>query len=247
MRNVKLLLEYDGTNYSGWQKQENGITVQGELEKSLKIIIGQETALTGAGRTDRGVHAKGQVANFKTSADISAEKIKGGLNGTLPRDIRVLASEDVDEEFDSRRSAVERHYGYKIIRRATALERHFAHRLEINLNVREMNSAAQFIMTQKDFNSFCKATSETENKKCHVLKSVWNEYDDFLYYTIRADRFLHHMVRSLVGTMIEIGSGKIGIEDFKLIFEKSDRRAAGPTAPAHGLYLEKVVYANYTT
>ena len=99
-------------------------------------------------------------------------------------------------------------------------------------------------MTQKDFNSFCKATSGTENGNCNVLKSVWNEYDDFLYYTIRADRFLHHMVRSLVGTMIEIGNGNIGIEDFKLIFEKSDRRAAGPTAPAHGLYLEKVIYPN---
>ncbi|MCH8927150.1 MAG: tRNA pseudouridine(38-40) synthase TruA [Candidatus Marinimicrobia bacterium] len=241
---MKLLLEYDGTNYSGWQKQKNGITVQGELEKSLKIIVGQDLTVTGAGRTDKGVHAKGQVANFKTSADIPADKIKSGLNGTLPRDIRVLASEDVDDKFDSRRSAIERHYGYKIIRRVTALERHFAHRLEIELNVSEMNSAANFIMTQKDFNSFCKATSGTENGNCNVLKSVWNEYDDFLYYTIRADRFLHHMVRSLVGTMIEIGNGNIGIEDFKLIFEKSDRRAAGPTAPAHGLYLEKVIYPN---
>lgn len=244
MRNVKLLLEYDGTNYSGWQKQKNGITVQGELEKSLKIIVGQDLTVTGAGRTDKGVHAKGQVANFKTSADIPADKIKSGLNGTLPRDIRVLASEDVDDKFDSRRSAIERHYGYKIIRRVTALERHFAHRLEIELNVSEMNSAANFIMTQKDFNSFCKATSGTENGNCNVLKSEWKEYDDFLYYTIRADRFLHHMVRSLVGTMIEIGNGNIGIEDFKLIFEKSDRRAAGPTAPAHGLYLEKVIYPN---
>lgn len=245
MRNVKLLLEYDGTNYSGWQKQQNGITVQGELEKSLKIIVGQDLTVTGAGRTDKGVHAKGQVANFKTSADIPADKIKSGLNGTLPRDIRVLASEDVDDKFDSRRSAIERHYGYKIIRRVTALERHFAHRLEIELNVDEMNSAAKFIMTQKDFNSFCKATSGNENGNCNVLKSEWNEYDDFLYYTIRADRFLHHMVRSLVGTMIEIGNGNIGIEDFKLIFEKSDRRAAGPTAPAHGLYLEKVIYPSY--
>ena len=244
MRNVKLLLEYDGTNYSGWQKQKNGITVQGELEKSLKIIVGQDLTVTGAGRTDKGVHAKGQVANFKTSADIPADKIKSGLNGTLPRDIRVLASEDVDDKFDSRRSAIERHYGYKIIRRVTALERHFAHRLEIELNVSEMNSAANFIMTQKDFNSFCKATSGTENGNCNVLKSEWKEYDDFLYYTIRADRFLHHMVRSLVGTMIEIGNGNIGIEDFKLIFEKSDRRAAGPTAPANGLYLEKVIYPN---
>jgi len=238
-------LEYDGTNYSGWQKQENGITVQGELEKSLKILVGQELTITGAGRTDRGAHAKGQVANFKTSSDISAEKIKTGLNGILPRDIRVLASEDVDDEFDSRRSAVERHYGYKIIRRVTALERHYAHRLEIELDLSEMNSAAKFIMTQKDFNSFCKATSETENRNCKIIKSEWNEYDDYLYYTIRADRFLHHMVRSLVGTMIDLGSGKIDIEDFKLIFEKSDRRAAGPTAPAHGLYLEKVIYPSY--
>jgi len=245
MRNLKLLLEYEGTNYSGWQIQENGITIQGEMQKSLKIIIGQDLAVTGAGRTDRGVHATGQVANFKTSSDIPAEKIKTGLNGTLPKDIRVLASEDVDEKFDSRRSAVERQYKYKIIRRITALERHYAHRLEIELNVNQMNSAAKFIMTQKDFSSFCKTTSETENRNCNVLKSEWNENEEYLYYTIKADRFLHNMVRSLVGTMIELGSGNIGIDDFKLIFEKSDRRAAGPTAPAHGLYLEKVIYPNH--
>ena len=244
MRNIKLLLEYDGTNYSGWQIQENGITVQGELVKSLKIILGQKLAISGAGRTDRGVHAKGQVANFKTSTDIPAAKIKSGLNGTLPRDIRVLATEDVDEKFDSRRSAIGRQYGYKIIRRETAIERHFAHRLETKLDVNKMNSAAKFIMTQNDFNSFCKATSETENRNCTVLLSEWHENEDYLYYTIQADRFLQHMVRSLVGTMIELGNGKIGIDEFKLIFEKSDRRAAGPTAPAHGLYLDKVIYPN---
>jgi len=245
MRNIKLLLEYDGTNYSGWQIQENGITVQGELVKSLKIILGQKLAISGAGRTDKGVHAKGQVANFKTSTDIPAAKIKSGLNGTLPRDIRVLATEDVDEKFDSRRSAIGRQYGYKIIRRETALERHFAHRLETKLDVNKMNSAAKFIMTQNDFNSFCKATSETENRNCTVLLSEWHENEDYLYYTIQADRFLQHMVRSLVGTMIELGNGKIGIDEFKLIFEKSDRRAAGPTAPAHGLCLDKVIYPNY--
>ena len=245
MRNIKLLLEYDGTNYSGWQIQENGITVQGELVKSLKIILGQKLAISGAGRTDRGVHAKGQVANFKTSTDIPAAKIMSGLNGTLPRDIRVLATEDVDEKFDSRRSAIGRQYGYKIIRRETALERHFAHRLETKLDVNKMNSAAKFIMTQNDFNSFCKATSETKNRNCTVLLSEWHENEDYLYYTIQADRFLQHMVRSLVGTMIELGNGKIGIDEFKLIFEKSDRRAAGPTAPAHGLYLDKVIYPNY--
>ena len=246
MRNIKLLLEYDGTNYSGWQIQENGITVQGELVKSLKIILGQDLAISGAGRTDRGVHAKGQIANFMTSSENSAKKIKSGLNGTLPRDIRVLAAEDVDEKFDSRRSAIGRQYGYKIIRRETALERHFAHCLKTELDVKKMNSAAIFIMSQSDFNSFCKSTSETENRNCTVLLSEWHENEDYLYYTIKADRFLHHMVRSLVGTMTDLGSGKIGLDEFKLIFEKSDRRAAGPTAPAHGLYLEKVIYPNNT-
>ena len=244
MQNVKLLIEYDGTDYSGWQIQQNGRTVQGKIENGLETILGSKTALIGAGRTDRGVHALAQSANFKIENSMPPDKIRSSLNGVLPRDIRILNAMYVDDNFDSRRDASARQYLYKMVKRETALDRLYALKVVKNLNYQEMDSAAELVRTKTDFNSFCKASSETENRKCKVSKSEWHDNGDFLYYTIRADRFLHHMVRSLVGTMIEIGRGKLNIDDLEGIFAESDRRAAGPTAPAHGLYLERVFYPN---
>ena len=244
MQNVKLLIEYDGTDYSGWQIQQNGRTVQGEIENGLERILGSKTALIGAGRTDKGVHALAQSANFKIENSMPADKIRSSLNGVLPRDIRILNAMYVDDNFDSRRDASARQYLYKMVKRETALNRLYALKVVKNLNYQEMDSAAELVRTKTDFNSFCKASSETENRKCKISKSEWHDNGDFLYYTIRADRFLHHMVRSLVGTMIEIGRGKLNIDDLEGIFAESDRRAAGPTAPAHGLYLERVFYPN---
>ena len=244
MQNVKLLIEYDGTDYSGWQIQQNGRTVQGEIENGLERILGSKTALIGAGRTDKGVHALAQSANFKIENSMPADKIRSSLNGVLPRDIRILNAMYADDNFDSRRDASARQYLYKMVKRETALDRLYALKVVKNLNYQEMDSAAELVRTKTDFNSFCKASSETENRKCKISKSEWHDNGDFLYYTIRADRFLHHMVRSLVGTMIEIGRGKLNIDDLEGIFAESDRRAAGPTAPAHGLYLERVFYPN---
>ena len=244
MPNVRLLIEYDGTDYSGWQIQQNGKTVQGEIENGLETILGTKIALIGSGRTDRGVHALAQSANFYIENSMTPDKIISSLNGVLPRDIRILDATFVDEKFDSRRDASARQYVYKIVKRETALDRLYALRVINDLNFRDMESGAELVLTKTDFNSFCKASSETENRKCMISKSEWHDNGDYLYYTIRADRFLHHMVRSLVGTMIEIGRGKLNIDDLEGIFAKSDRRAAGPTAPAHGLYLERVFYPN---
>ena len=244
MQNVKLIIEYDGTDYSGWQIQQNGKTVQGEIENGLETILGTKTALTGSGRTDRGVHALAQSANFNIEKSMITDKIKSNLNGVIPRDIRILDAMFVDENFDSRRDASARQYVYKVVKRETALDRLYALRVIQDLNFQEMESAAELVRTKTDFNSFCKASSETENRKCVIAKSEWHDNGDYMYYTIRADRFLHHMVRSLVGTMIEIGRGKLNVDDLEGIFAESDRRAAGPTAPAHGLYLEKVFYPN---
>ncbi|TFB12526.1 tRNA pseudouridine(38-40) synthase TruA [Candidatus Marinimicrobia bacterium MT.SAG.3] len=242
MRNIKILIEYDGTNYKGWQIQSNARSVQGELTKSLRSMVGGNVTLTGAGRTDSGVHAMGQVANFRTESQISANKFMEGLNGTLPKDIRILNSMEVEEDFHSRRDALERQYHYKIIKRETALARFYAYGPGYDLSLQDMVSAAKIIKAKTDFGSFCKTRSKTENKKCKIKKSEWRENGDYMYYTIAADRFIYNMVRSLVGTMIEVGRGKITVEQFEEIFDKSDRSAAGPNAPAYGLYLEKVVY-----
>ncbi|MCH8299716.1 MAG: tRNA pseudouridine(38-40) synthase TruA [Candidatus Marinimicrobia bacterium] len=243
MRNIKILIEYDGTNYKGWQIQSNAKSVQGELTKALRSLIGSKVTLTGAGRTDSGVHAMGQVANFRTESEISARKFMEGLNGTLPKDIRILHSIEVEEDFHSRRDALERQYHYKVIKRESALARFYAYGPGYDLSLQDMVTAAKIIKANTDFSSFCKTRSETENKKCKIRKSEWRENGDYMYYTIAADRFIYNMVRSLVGTMIEVGRGKITVEQFEEIFDKSDRSAAGPNAPAHGLYLEKVVYA----
>ena len=242
MRNIKILIEYDGTNYKGWQIQLNQKSVQGEVTNSLRSLIGRNVTLTGAGRTDSGVHAIGQVANFRTDSKISANKFMEGLNGTLPKDIRILKSMEVEEDFHSRRDAIERHYLYKVIKRESALARFYAYDPGYNLDLKVMVESANIIKVNTDFNSFCKTRSETENKKCNIVKSEWRENGDYLYYTIGADRFIYNMVRSLVGTMIEVGRGKITLAEFGEIFGKSNRKAAGPNAPSHGLYLEKIVY-----
>ncbi len=242
MRNIKLLIEYDGTNYKGWQIQLNEKSVESELTNSLRKITGSDVTVTGAGRTDSGVHAMGQVANFRTDSKISANKFMEALNGTLPKDIRILSAAESNEDFHSRRDALERQYLYKVIKRESALARNYAYNPGYELNLKDMAATALIIKGKTDFRSFCKTKSETENKKCNILKSEWRESGDYLYYTIAADRFIYNMVRSLVGTMIDVGRGKITIEEFEEIFGKSDRKAAGPNAPAHGLYLEKVVY-----
>lgn len=243
MRNIKILIEYDGTNYKGWQIQSNAKTVQDVLTNSLRSITGGDVTLTGAGRTDSGVHAIGQVANFRTESKISADKFLEALNGTLPKDIRILNAVEIKVDFHSRRDAIERQYLYKVIKRESALARFYAYDPGYELSFKDMETAANIIKAKTDFSSFCKTSSKTENKKCKILKSEWRENGDYLYYTIAADRFIYNMVRSLVGTMIEVGRGKTTVTEFEEIFDKADRRAAGPNAPPHGLYLEKVIYA----
>jgi len=173
---------------------------------------------------------------------LTQKKLTDSLNGVLPKDIRILETTGIPDNFDSRKNAIERSYIYKIITRETALERRFAYSVGYELDIALMQEAAVVTLNQDDFTSFCKTNSETENKKCHILISEWSENGDYIQYNIAAVRFVHHMVRSLVGTMIDVGRGKINITEFEEIFDKSDRQAAGPNAPAHGLYLERVVY-----
>lgn len=242
MRNWKLLLEYEGTAYSGWQWQPRGRTVQAVLEEALERLLGNSTRVIGAGRTDAGVHARGQVASFRTSRGLGTVSIQRGLNALLPRDIRVRGCEEVDETFDARKSALWRRYAYFLVSRSIAVGRAYAVELRHPVSFDRLQEAAAGIIGEHDFSSFCKAKAETDNRFCRVEKSAWEKRDDGLIYEIVANRFLQHMVRSLVGTMLYVGRGKISLSEWGEIIRARDRRAAGPTAPSKGLFLEEVYY-----
>jgi tRNA pseudouridine38-40 synthase len=241
-RNIKLLIEYDGTSYVGWQWQENGKSIQGEIESVIQQILQEEVNVIGAGRTDAGVHARGQVANFRTSSGLDIAQIKGGLNGLLPADIVIHGVEEVPFDFHARYSAKEREYSYRIARTETALQRQYSWCVKYLLNTGLMELAASSIIGQHDFESFCKMNSEVDHYRCTVISAAWHEENSWLRFSIRANRFLHGMVRALVGTMIDVGRGYITIDDFNAILEKKNRTAAGMSAPAKGLVLENIIY-----
>ena len=242
MRNIKLLIEYDGTNYVGWQRQENGKSIQGEIESVLLQILKEKVNVMGAGRTDAGVHARGQVANFRSETKLDFSSIKGGLNGLLPDDIVIKEVEEVHTDFHSRYSAKERQYSYTIVREPTALMRNLSWYVKYSLDVGLMQQAAMVITGKHDFESFCKANSDVDHHICNVNSAHWEENNLVLIFKISADRFLHGMVRALVGTMVDIGRGYTPMDDLMTILEKKNRTDAGMAAPAKGLVLEKIIY-----
>ncbi|HEX2915044.1 MAG TPA: tRNA pseudouridine(38-40) synthase TruA [Chloroflexia bacterium] len=266
MRNIKLVLEYDGTDFSGSQLQANGRTVQGELEKALASLTGlpagERCKVSLAGRTDTGVHASGQVANFKTASAHSLETFRRGLNALLPFDIAVLSVEEVDEEFHARFSARERYYRYRILNRParSPLLRRYALQVAQPLKLEAMQAAANRLVGEHDFASFAGAgwgipagegaeTEENDGPSTvrKVLKATWSrEMPDpaqtVLVLEIAANAFLPHMVRNIVGTLLQVGKGEISPDDFEEIIAACDRRRAGPTAPACGLSLVEVRY-----
>ena len=242
LKNIKLEIEYDGTNFYGWQIQPKLRTVQGEIQEKLKTILGQKVNLIGAGRTDVGVHALGQVANFKTTSELDKNSIVNGLNGLLPGDIVIKEIEEVDLNFNSRYSAKSRIYNYRIHLGRTAILRNYVWEVLYSLNLENIFDSTKKIEGEHDFSSFCVAESTKDNNVCHVFSANWEKSGDELTFKIEADRFLHTMVRSLVGTFIEVGRGYFSVSDFVNIMEAKDRKKAGPTAPACGLYLVKVEY-----
>jgi tRNA pseudouridine38-40 synthase len=241
-RNIKLEIEYDGSDFHGWQTQPELRTVQGELELSLSSILNHEIKLIGSGRTDVGVHALRQVANFETESGLEPETLKKALNGVLPRDIVVKQVKEVNSEFNARFSAKSRVYRYLIFLGRTALMRRYSWEVPYSLSMEVMSQAAALICGEHDFSSFCVVQSAKENSICRVDSAIWRHKENELEFTIEADRFLHSMVRILVGTLIEAGRGYFTVADFMSIMEAKDRRKAGPTAPACGLYLVEVKY-----
>jgi len=241
-RNIKLEIEYEGTDFSGWQIQPKLRTVQGEIQDKLQTILGHKINLIGAGRTDVGVHALGQVVNFKTTNELDKNSIINGLNGLLPDDIVIKRIEEVDLNFNSRYDAKSRLYKYRIYLGRTAIWRKYVWEVLYSLNLENIFEATKKIEGEHDFSSFCVAESSKGNNACRVFSAIWEKSEDELIFKIEADRFLHTMVRSLVGTLVEVGRGYFSASDFVNIMEAKDRKKAGPTAPACGLYLVEVKY-----
>jgi tRNA pseudouridine38-40 synthase len=242
LRNIKLEIEYDGTDFHGWQIQPKLRTVQGEIQDKLKTILGHKINLIGAGRTDVGVHALGQVANFKTTSELDKNSIINGLNGLLPDDIVIKRIEEVELNFNSRYNAKSRLYKYRIYLGRTAIWRKYVWEVLYSLNLENIFEATKKIEGEHDFSSFCVTESTKDNNACRVFSAIREKSGDELIFKIEADRFLHAMVRSLVGTLVEVGRGYFSVSDFVNIMEAKDRKKAGPTAPACGLYLVEVKY-----
>lgn len=245
MRNFKMVLEYDGTGYCGWQRQENGISIQQVLEEIIGLITGEEVVVIGSGRTDAGVHAWNQVASFKSATRLPAEILFRGINGLLPRDIVVKTLEEADGEFHAQHDARGKVYVYRICNRRLrpALGQKYFWFIHHYLDLSRMNEAARYLIGTHDFSCFCATGSHVKDRTRTITGAdVRRSEDDMLEITIEAEGFLKQMVRNIVGTLVEIGRNKRPPEDMKEIINSRDRKIAGITAPACGLYLKEVKY-----
>ncbi|NMA86291.1 MAG: tRNA pseudouridine(38-40) synthase TruA [Tissierellia bacterium] len=244
MRNIKLTIEYDGTNYVGWQKQINGIGIQTKIEEAIFNTTNERVNLTGSGRTDSGVHARGQVANFRTNSSIPGEKFKDALNIKLPWDIAIVESEEVDLDFHSRYDAVAKEYSYLIYNNSnrSPLYRNYSCHVPYVLNFKEMEKGCKYFLGTHDFLSFAGSKNILEDT-CRTINNIdLEKWKDCIKLNIEGNGFLYNMVRIIAGTLIDIGRGKIQAEDIPKIIDYKDRKFAGHTAAAEGLYLEKVYY-----
>jgi tRNA pseudouridine38-40 synthase len=243
MQTIKLTLEYDGTNYAGWQRQADQPTVQAVLEQVIGQVTQATLSVVGAGRTDSGVHALGQVASFRTERCLSSGEWSRALNGLLPEDICVRSVEFASDDFHARYSAVGKLYEYRILNRPdrSALDRHRAWHLRKGLDGDAMQEAAQYLIGRRDFSSFQGSPTDNQNPFCN-LRQLSIRMEPELRIEAYADRFLKQMVRALVGTLVEVGLGKRTPASLEDILAARNRSAAGKTAPAHGLYLVRVDY-----
>ncbi|NLJ79371.1 MAG: tRNA pseudouridine(38-40) synthase TruA [Tissierellia bacterium] len=244
MRNIKLTIEYDGSNYVGWQIQENGISIQEEMEGAIHRVTGEDITLIGSGRTDSGVHAMGQVANFKTSSTIPANRFKFAINNNLPGDIVILRSEEVPMHFHSRYDAIGKRYRYMIYnsRTPTALYRNLLYHVSYDLNYDEMQEAVDFFKGTHDFTSFMVARNYVETAVRTITDISLDVNGGMICLIIEGNGFLYNMVRIIAGTIVDIGRGKLNAADIPDIIDSKHRKAAGHTAPSQGLYLERVYY-----
>jgi tRNA pseudouridine38-40 synthase len=268
MANIKLVIEYDGSRYHGWQRQPNLPTVQGKLEAAVATIAKQRPTVIGAGRTDAGVHARGQVANFKVNTRLTAAAWMRALNSLLPEDIVVVNAQKVSSRFHARFSAVGKIYRYLILNRRfpPAIGRQYVWTAYGALDLRRMKAAAKLLLGKHDFSSFmsggpcgeegtgssdapraptlarAKPDARFRSTVCTIRRLDLVKKRDEIIVTIEADRFLQRMVRTIVGTLVEVGRGRLSPREMTVLLQKKDRRFGGPTAPPQGLCLIKVYY-----
>jgi tRNA pseudouridine38-40 synthase len=241
MPTVRLDLEYDGTDFRGWQVQPGARTVQGCLEEALGDILGQAVRLTGAGRTDAGVHALGQVASFRHEPLPPAPQLLRRLNIGTPGDIRVTALQFVEDDFSARHSARARRYRYQMLRQRSALWTRYHHELRAPVDVERMHEAAQQFLGEQDFSAFAHVDPEANNR-CLVSRAVVHGDASRVWFEITANRFLHNMVRRLAGILVEVGRGRLQTPDVVDILRHRDHSRGGPCLPARGLFFVAVDY-----
>jgi len=243
LKNYKLIITYDGTSFFGWQIQKDTRTVQGVIEKELKYIFKvDDINLIGSGRTDSGVHANGQVANFFIETTMDELQIQNALNRRLPEDIFINSCNTINPKFNSRFSAVKREYIYYITRDYSPINRMYSWRCKWILDEKKLNQCADLLIGENNYSLFSKASSETKNKICVITHSEWIVNDKYYIYKIIGNRFLQHMVRLLVGTMIEVARNRFTLEDFRNILKCEESKLTAVRAPSVGLFLNKIYY-----
>ena len=234
---------YDGTQYHGWQIQPNGITVQSELQRCLSLLLREEVSITGAGRTDTGVHARRMAAHFDTEQPVDTLMLAKKLNGLLHHDIAVYSIEPVAADLHARFSALSRTYRYYVHTRKDLFLCAYSLELHYQLDYALMNEAGRILMEYDDFGAFCKAGSDVKTTLCHVTHAQWHQTSPTTwYFEITANRFLRNMVRAVVGTLVEVGRGRMTLDDFRQVIEGKQRTQAGESMPAKALFLEDVSY-----
>lgn len=243
MQRYFIYLSYDGTAYHGWQIQPNGNSIQAELQRALSTLLRREVEVVGAGRTDAGVHALEAVAHFDNPQPLDTARMADKLNRLLPPDIAIARLTPVAPEAHARFSATSRSYNYYLVTAKDPFRRRSACRIHHKLDFDAMNKAADLLREYTDFTSFSKLHTDVKTNNCKVAHARWTQLEPGLWmFNIQADRFLRNMVRAIVGTLIEVGRGKIDIPRFRQIIESKDRCAAGTSAPAEGLFLAQVKY-----
>ena len=242
MNNYFLHIQYDGAAYSGWQIQDNAATVQQRIVDAIKVISKEKVNLIGSGRTDAGVHALGQIANFKVDSELDIYKFKHSLNSILPEDISIIKMKKVPEDFHARFNAKKRSYIYIISKMKSPFYNNYSWYYHNKINVEALNKYSKLLIGEHNFSSFAKKKSEVENKYCNIYNAHWKKSGELIMFFIEANRFLHGMVRTVVGTLLGISSNDEKEEKLIKILESQDREVAGETAPAKGLFLYKVKY-----
>lgn len=243
MRNLKLTIQYDGTKYCGWQKQPNSSGIQGTIEYAIYEITKEKVNIIGSGRTDAGVHALGQVANFKTNSNIPAARIPDALNAKLPKDISIIDCQEVSDDFHSRYSATGKIYRYLIYNKPyrSPLYKDISYHVRYDLDIEKMRVEAQLLLGTHEFKGFMSSGSSVKDTVRTIHNISIEESGDLIVLEVEGNGFLYNMVRIIVGTLVDIGRGRID-KPLEEIIASQDRGEAGHTAPAHGLFLKKVHY-----